>query len=674
MTGARFPYQDPAVPLDRRVEDLLSRMTLEDKAGLMFQPTAPLGSDFDAIGMFGPVSMRAILDQRITHANILQAPSGRAIAEWHNAVQREAAAAPLGIPFTVSSDPRHSFIDNPLISLIAGPFSKWPGFLGFGALDDPELTRRFADVVRREYLAVGIRVALHPQVDLATEPRWARTTGTFGASAEVAGRLGAAYTLGLQGEQLGPESVAAMAKHFPGGGPQKDGEDPHFAYGREQVYPGGRFDDHLEPFRQLLAVGVSQIMPYYGMPVGTAYEEIGFAFNKQIVSGLLRDQLGFDGIICTDWGVLSRVFWGVESLTFEQRMVKALDAGVDQFGGEFRADVLVGLVRAGRVAEARLDTSVRRLLREKFRLGLFENRFVDVEAADARIGTAAAREAGFAAQVAAQTLLVNGSDAARLPLSGQPRLYVEGAEPETFAGWAHIVESPHDADVVIVRTATPWEQRGEPGDVEALFHAGSLAFHDDELDHLRELAAMAPLIVDVSLDRPAILEPVVRIASTIIVNFGACDEAFVQVLFGAGEPRGRLPFDIPSSMAQVEASLPDVPGDTPDPTFRMGDGLRFEGWAPATRPDPASTAIKRAARTSRYDLTTTPFKALLDDPESRAILDDLVPDLSSHPMIALAAGMPVEAVLSIAGGRLPAELVSTLRARLNALQPWVAAE
>ena len=165
--------------------------------------------------------------------------------------------------------------------------------------------RRYADIARQEYLAAGIRVALHPQIDLATEPRWARIGMTFGEDADLTSTLVTAYIRGFQGERLGSSSVATMTKHFPGGGPQKDGEDPHFAYGREQVYPGGRIDYHLQPFRAAIAAGTSQMMPYYGMPVGTDWEEVGFAFNHDVITDLLRGELGFDGIVCTDWGLVA---------------------------------------------------------------------------------------------------------------------------------------------------------------------------------------------------------------------------------------------------------------------------------------------------------------------------------------------------------------------------------
>ncbi|MBL7487538.1 glycoside hydrolase family 3 C-terminal domain-containing protein [Frankia sp. AgB1.9] len=571
----RFPYQDATLPVDQRVEDLLARMDVKDKAGLLFQPMAQIG-DFDEPGLFGKLPLRSLLERRINHFNILFVPSAREIAQWHNAVQEQALQYPLGIPVTISSDPRHSFTNNPAMALLAGPFSQWPEPLGLAAVGSEELVEQFADVTRREYLAVGIRTALHPQLDLATEPRWARTFGTFGADAGLVTRLGVAYVRGLQGEQVGPHSVSAMAKHFPGGGPQKDGEDPHFPYGREQVYPGGHFDLHLEPFKAAIAAGVSQIMPYYGFPVGTDYEEVGFSFNKGIVTGLLREQLGFDGIVCTDWGILSHTYWGVEQLSHEERMIKALNAGIDQFGGEDDAYTLFTLIADGTVSEKRIDTSVRRLLREKFRLGLFEEPFVDAGQADTLVGGPEARAAGLAAQAAAHTLLRNAEDGpARLPLRGSPRLYVEGLSTAAIGDRAQVVDTPDQADVAVLRLVAPWEQRGEPGTYETFFHAGSLAFPAAEMARIRAICRTTPTVLDVYLERPAILADVADDAASLIANFGASEEAFVQVLFGEAEPQGQLPFDIPSSMAAVEASHSDAPFDTADPTFRFGFGLRY---------------------------------------------------------------------------------------------------
>ncbi|MEV6493011.1 glycoside hydrolase family 3 N-terminal domain-containing protein, partial [Actinoplanes sp. NPDC051633] len=239
------PYRDPSKRVQNRVEDLLARLTLEDKAGLMFHDIVAMGPGgqlMTADNAFGrPGTETAIRDLRLNHFNLAgQVDDVRDLADWHNRVQEVALATGPGIPVTLSTDPRHAFSNNPGTEALAGAFSQWPQSLGLAALGDPDLVGRYADIVRQEYLAAGLRVALHPQVDLATEPRWARVGMTFGEDADLTSRLVTAYIHGLQGTEVGPASVAAMTKHFPGGGPQKDGEDPHFAYGREQVYPGGQ--------------------------------------------------------------------------------------------------------------------------------------------------------------------------------------------------------------------------------------------------------------------------------------------------------------------------------------------------------------------------------------------------------------------------------------------------
>lgn len=580
------PWLDASLPVDERVALLLDAMTVEEKAGLFFHTMIAVGDLEEANPMFGSPSAREFVDEkRMTHFNLLGgAPTGREIAAWQNALQRLAASTRLGIPVTLSTDPRHSFSDNPGAAIMAGPFSQWPETMGLAAIGDEELVERFADIARQEYTAVGLRVALHPQVDLATEPRWARQVATFGEDADLSGRLGAAYIRGFQGSSFGPGSVSTMTKHFPGGGPQLNGEDPHFEYGREQVYPGGQFELHLKPFEAAFEAGTRQVMPYYGMPVGTEYEEVGFGFNKSVITGLLRERYGFDGVVCTDWGLINdaAIFgqafparaWGVEDLTPRERIVKVLEAGADQFGGEACPELLLELVADGSISEARLDVSAARILREKFELGLFENPFVDEDAADAIVGRADFRAAGEAAQRASITLLTNliGADGASvLPLARGLRVYVEGIDAEVAGQYGTVVESPDEADAAILRLHAPYEQRETM--FENFFHAGSLDFPAEVIAHVREVAAAVPTVVDVVADRPAILGPIAESASAVTLNWGANASALLDVLTGAAEPKGRLPFDLPRSMAAVEASRPDVPFDTADPLFRFGHGL-----------------------------------------------------------------------------------------------------
>ncbi|MEU9735809.1 glycoside hydrolase family 3 N-terminal domain-containing protein [Streptomyces sp. NPDC048002] len=574
-------YRDPQLPVDERVDDLLARMTLEEKAGQLFHTMVSMNPD-GTLAEQGPFlrlgTTELVTGRHLTHFNLVGQGSARAMATWANRIQELAAGTRLGIPVTLSTDPRHTFTDNPGASFNSGDFSAWPEPLGLAAIGDPELVERFADTVRREYLAVGFRVALHPQIDLATEPRWSRQSGTFGSSAETASELVRAYVRGLQGPRLGPESVAAMVKHFPGGGPQKDGEDPHFPHGKEQVYPGGMREHHLAPFVAAVEAGCSQMMPYYGQPVGTDWEEVGFGFNKDVLTGLLRERLGFDGIICTDWGLLTDAeimgepaearAWGVEHLSVAERAAKALDAGTDQFGGEQCPEVIVELVRAGRISEERLDGSVRRVLREKFVLGLFENPYVDVDLAERTVGAAEFTALGDDAQRRSLTVLTNR---AALPVTGRPRLYVQGVAAGTAAAYGEVVADPAEADLAVLRLRTPYEQR--PGLFESFFHSGSLAFPDDELKEILRLLETVPTLVCVNLERPAVLPEIAERAAALVADYGASDAALLDVAFGRARAEGRLPFELPRSMAAVEASRPDVPDDTEDPVFPQGHGL-----------------------------------------------------------------------------------------------------
>jgi beta-glucosidase-like glycosyl hydrolase len=592
--GRMDPFEDPRRPVDERVEDLLRRMSLEEKAGLMFQTVIEAGTDGSLIEGAGAISKSptsvVVKDKHLSHFNIHVLEDARMAARWHNALQALAEQTPHGIPVTVSTDPRHAFIENAGVSFTAKSFSQWPEPLGLAALRDVDAVRRFADIARQEYAAVGIRAALHPTLDLATEPRWARQAGTFGQDPDLVTELGVAYLKGFQQDELGPGSVACTSKHFPGGGPQKDGEDAHFPYGREQVYPGERFGDHLKPFPPIIEAGTAAIMPYYSMPVGLEIdgekiEEVGFGYNRQVVTGLLRGQLGYDGVVVTDWElvndnhvgdqVLPARAWGVEHLDPHGRMELILHAGADQFGGEECVDILLDLVQQGRVSEERVDESARRLLAVKFRLGLFDNPFVDEDAAAHTVGRQDFRDEGYAAQARSVTLLQNGTDSspAILPLRPGLRIYAENVSPEAVAAHGVLVDRPEDADVALVRLMAPFEPRSDLF-LESWFHQGSLDFPPGLVARLARLAAHCPLVVDVVLDRPAVLTPLLGVAGAVVGSYGTSDAALLDALTGTIAPQGRLPFDLPRSMEQVRRHGEDVPGYD-DPLFAFGHGLRL---------------------------------------------------------------------------------------------------
>ncbi|MGB7447896.1 MAG: glycoside hydrolase family 3 N-terminal domain-containing protein, partial [Ornithinimicrobium sp.] len=200
--GVLDPYEDPRRPVAERVEDLVGRMSLPEKAGLMFHTVIEAGTDGKVLEHPGKISKsptsEVVLGKHLSHFNVHALGSARMAARWHNDLQWLATRTPHGIPVTISSDPRHGFVENAGVSFSAGSFSQWPEPLGLAALRDPELVRRFADIARQEYVAVGIRAALHPTLDLATEPRWARQAGTFGHDPAVVTELGVAYLEGMQ--------------------------------------------------------------------------------------------------------------------------------------------------------------------------------------------------------------------------------------------------------------------------------------------------------------------------------------------------------------------------------------------------------------------------------------------------------------------------------------------
>jgi beta-glucosidase len=584
--GKLDPYEDPRRSIEERVEDLLQQMTLEEKAGVFFHTMIGMNKDgtiLEKTGLFPlPQTSDMIARRLMNHFNVLEGTDSRHMAEWHNRIQKMAEQTRLGIPVTISSDPRHAFTQNPLASMMAGSFSQFPEPTGLAATRDVDLVQQFGDIARQEYLAVGIRVALHPMADLATEPRWCRCNGTFGEDADLASRMTAAYIRGFQGETLGKESVACMTKHFPGGGPQKGGEDAHFAYGREQVYPGDNFDYHLKPFEAAFQAGTAQIMPYYGMPVGTPLEEVGFGFNKDVITGLLRGKYGFDGVVCTDWGLLNPLKimgrevmpargWGVEKLSVAERVQKALEAGVDQFGGEACPEVIVQLVREGKVSEERINQSVRRLLRDKFRLGLFDNPYLDVDAAEKIVGGSEFRKVGELAQRKSIVLMKN--EKSTLPLESGLKIYVENVKPEAISQYGQLVEDPAKADIAMLRLNGPYQKR--KGMMEGFFHAGDLDFKEPEKGHILKILNQVPTVVDIYLERPAVIPEIAERSAALLANFGASDEAVLDVIFGKFVPQGKLPFELPSSMDAVRKQKEDLPHDSENPLFPFGFGLGY---------------------------------------------------------------------------------------------------
>jgi beta-glucosidase len=621
--GKLDPYEDWRLTPVARARDLVSKMTLEEKAGAMMHGTARSGGPMGAAGVgaaYDTAANRTLIEGAKVNSMITRLGGDPAtLAAQDNVLQQLAEGTRLGIPLTISTDPRHHFQYVLGATVTAGKFSQWPEALGLAAIGDAALVRRFGDIARQEYRAVGIQMALSPQADLSTEPRWARTTGTFGEDAALTGRMVRAYVEGFQHGASGVDSsgVATIVKHWVGYGAAKQGLDGHNHYGRFADFIGGgsTLEYHVRPFVGAFQANVAGVMPTYDILEGATWkgkpiEQVGAGFNTQLLTDILRGQYGFKGIVLTDWAITNDcnakcingapagerpsfadvgMPWGVESLPKRERFVKAVKAGVDQFGGTEDASVLVEAVRSGEVSEARLDESVRRIMTQKFELGLFEHPYVDAEAAGRRVGNDAFRAAGVDAQRRSLVLLENKGGILPLKATGKNgalRVYLIGIDSAAArrAGWT-VASDPAQADVAIARLVAPFQTLHPNYVFGAMQHEGDLAFHegDKAYDELVRVSSIVPTVATVYLDRPAILTPVRDRVRALLGNFGVSDDALIDVLSGKAAPLGKLPFDLPSSMASVEAQRSDVAHDLVKPLYPFGFGRRYPSLNPTTR-------------------------------------------------------------------------------------------
>ena len=577
-------YEDYRLDTAQRVEDLISQMTLEEKVGTLFHPPVTINPDwmFRLYSLFvdgGKLTESEIINQHINHFNLYGNPKPERLAKRLNSLQKIASRSRLGIPVTISSDPIHEVPNGGgVASFSLDGFSKWPSQLGLAASQDPSLVKQFAEIAREEYLAVGIRTALHPMADLATEPRWARNFGTFGSDNVLSSKLTMAYMDGFQGETIDSQSVMTMVKHFPGGGPQENGLDPHLFSGRNQIYPGNMFDYHVKPFIDAINNNLAVIMPYYGITVNQTSENVAIGFNKDLLTTLLRDELGYKGVICSDWGIINGRHWGVGDLSIEERYIKAIDAGIDQFGGEKDTEVVIELVKKGLMPLFRIDASVKRILKNKFDLGLFDNPYVEVDQVKSRVNTERNIKLGKEAQKQSMVLLKNDST---LPLEKNINIFVDGFNAKSIVH-GNVVSDIKDADVIVSYVHTVFNGN-QPSGIDRLvdnvlssiFPNQDLNFSPEILEKLEEFSSIKPLIVIVDLNRPAILDSINQMSSALVGTFGVDESVIFETLFGESKPTGKLPFEIPSSMKEVNKQLEDVPDDTLNPTFKFGFGLTY---------------------------------------------------------------------------------------------------
>lgn len=500
-SGKLEKYEDWRLPAEERAKDLASKMTVEQIAGLMLysgHQSISTGNDFFSkafSGTYGGKKLEEseakitdltdqqkefLLEDNLRHVLITVVDDAKTAATWNNNAQAFAEGIGLGVPVNISTDPRHgASADTEFNAGAGGDISKWPENLGLAATFDSELVRDFAEIAAKEYRALGIATALSPQVDIATEPRWMRFNGTLGEDPYLSRDLGEAYCDGFQTskgdseiyEGWGYDSVNAMVKHWPGGGSGEAGRDAHYAYGKYAVYPGNNFEDHLIPFTEGAfklkgkTKQASAVMPYYTISFNQDTkngENVGNSYNKFIISDLLRDKYGYDGVVCTDWMItkdnhvvdafISGKCWGVENLSVDERHYKALMAGVDQFGGNNEVKPVLkayemGVKEYGEVfMRERFEKSAVRLLLNIFRTGLFENPYVDPEKSQEVVGNPEFMKAGYEAQLKSIVMLKNKNKV--LPIKERKTVYIPKRRIKEGIDWFGNVIPAREIDPV----------------------------------------------------------------------------------------------------------------------------------------------------------------------------------------------------------------------------------
>ncbi len=623
--GKLDKYEDWRLPNDVRIKDLVGQMTIEEKIGFMlisstrlagdwsFQPNAPkseIGSGFNEEDLVQPINMftrkplpvpnlgaagttKGVMSYHLRHFILRANTTAKIMAEWSNNLQALCETSRLGIPAIVASNPRNHVTTDASVGLSVGTtvFSKWPGELGLSAMRDLKLTREFAQMAAKEWASVGLRKGYMYMADLATEPRWQRVEGTFGEDADWTAAMTREIVLGFQGTQLNKNSVALTTKHFPGGGPQENGQDSHFDWGKFAHYPGGMFDYHVKPFKAAIDAGTSSIMPYYSAPKDKSMEAVGFSYNKAVIKDLLRTKLGFKGIINSDTGPIDMMPWGVENLTILERYQKAIDAGVDIFSGGADPALLLETVKKGMVTEARINESVARLLKEKYELGLFENPYIDVENAVKTVGNAEFQKKADLAQRKSIVLLRN--DAQLLPLT-KTKVYFETYKesggrgpsqgsavnvnkPVIQSSNIQFVSTKEEADVVLLwlipSGGSLFSSQGKPIEL-------SLSKNKIDVAHVNEIINAKPTILAINYTNPWVIDEIdLGKTKTILATFGTTQEALLDIVTGAFKPTGKMPFTTPISEKAAQENKSDVPGYL-EPKgyglFMFGDGLSYK--------------------------------------------------------------------------------------------------
>ena len=619
--GVLTPYEDWRLPAGERAADLVGRMTPQEKAGLMvigshhpgYSGFLPNPSDEllnpedvwrDANPITSqpypePVLVTSSTDNAINlrHQRFLICRDNLApkeLATWTNAVQEVAENSRLGIPVSFASNPRNhvALVAQFGVNESAGVFSEWPNELGLAALDDAELMETFGAEIAKEWRAGGIHKLYGYMADVASEPRWSRFNGTFGEDPELVSKYIAATVRGMQNgdDALAEDGVACTVKHYPGGGVRLDGHDPHFEWGQTNEYPteNALFEFHMPPFQAAVDAGVSSIMPYYAKPVNTSakqlpdqhwksadtqFEEVAFAYDDVIINDILRGDMGHKGYVNSDSGIVDAMPWGVEGMTKPERFAYAVKAGTDIFSDMADPSELLTAIEQGLLGDEELNRSCARLLTELFVQGLFDNPYVDEDAAADIIGNEKVYEMGQKAQRNSVTLLRSSETLLPLDIDTDKKIYVWAtgrtkidlvnekfiASLATTLRNATFVEAPEEADFAIVwaRPEIALFEDDKPG----VSLSVDPRANGVDVDRVIEIEKTVPTLLVVNVTNPWLLGEIEPNAEALAVTFEISPENLIKSLAGEdGGPQGTLPLTFPKTASSFEDSGRDVPG------------------------------------------------------------------------------------------------------------------
>ena len=599
--GSLDVYEDWRLDADTRAADLVSQMTVREKIAQMQHPTYLPRSD----GKIAPYLEKYCSDYGIGMLLIRELNSVQTAAETMNAVQEYAEASRLGVPVLVSMDSVHG------LSYVSGATVTGHN-LALAATRDEELVTRLAEISRDEHIAIGVRMTLSPESDIASEPRWGRVMETFGEDPDLVTQMVRTQIVAFQnGEDgLNPDGIVACIKHFPGAGPQMDGKDTSPIVSDEET-----LQIHLQPYYAAIEVNVGSVMPYYSVPLALDMENSAIG-SKAALQDLLREQMGFEGIIQTDWGMIWAIQEGLGTMTGEEVsdeeaiIIGVTQSRVDGIGGESirLIDQMEELTAEGKIDEDILTAAATRIVKAKFELGVFENPYCDVDYAVSFVGNEEHTAVNLEAAEKAMTLLKNDG---ALPLTqdaGQ-NILVCGPRADDMAslvgGWSSeqegltiaaaiaayagdsdtvtyiaddvvaIAEAAKDADVVIVSVGEPSYQHDPPWGYDTL----EITSSQQEILKTVKANTNGQIITVVTGGRPYILTWCDENTNAILEAYYPGQQggiAIAETIFGLNNPTGKTPMQFPRDMDSVNEQASDVSFDLENPLYDYGWGLSYD--------------------------------------------------------------------------------------------------